>query len=192
MVAVIGAGFLLFGRGGGTGSDKSVYPDGGEVPPRKVTGLEAAAKAADCELRSVKVASRDHVPGEVDYPSAPPAGGDHLAIPAEDGIYTEAPQKEALVHGLEHGRVIIWFKRRLRSDVRATLKALVDEDSYQTFLSPDPTSMPYEVAATAWNREPEPLGTGRLLGCATANDRTYDALAAFRDEHRGNGPEPIP
>jgi hypothetical protein len=48
------------------------------------------------------------------------------------------------------------------------------------------------VAATAWNREPEPNGTGRLMGCPEYNERVFDALRAFRDEHRSNGPEPIP
>ena len=49
-----------------------------------------------------------------------------------------------------------------------------------------------KVAATAWNRDPEPGGTGRTLGCPRWNDGVIDALRAFRDEHRGKGPEPIP
>jgi len=48
------------------------------------------------------------------------------------------------------------------------------------------------VAATAWNADPPPGGTGRLLLCNEVNDKTFDALAAFRDEHRSQGPEPIP
>ena len=52
--------------------------------------------------------------------------------------------------------------------------------------------MKYEVAASAWSREPVPNGTGRLLGCTTFNDKTMDALQAFRDEYRGNGPEAVP
>jgi len=50
----------------------------------------------------------------------------------------------------------------------------------------------YAVAGTAWNRDPEPGGTGRTLGCPRWSDGVLDALRAFRDEHRGNGPEPIP
>jgi hypothetical protein len=52
--------------------------------------------------------------------------------------------------------------------------------------------MPFAVAATAWNADPQPLGTGRTLGCPEYNEKVLDALRAFRDEHRGNGPEPIP
>jgi hypothetical protein len=52
--------------------------------------------------------------------------------------------------------------------------------------------MSYAVAASAWNGKPEPNGTGRLLGCPRHNERVFDALRAFRDEHRGKGLEPIP
>jgi hypothetical protein len=52
--------------------------------------------------------------------------------------------------------------------------------------------MPYAVAATAWNQDPAPNGTGRLLVCNEVNDKTFDALAAFRDENRSQGPEPVP
>jgi hypothetical protein len=52
--------------------------------------------------------------------------------------------------------------------------------------------MPYAIAATAWGADPTPLGTGYTLGCANWSDNVIDALRAFRDEHRSNGPEPIP
>jgi hypothetical protein len=52
--------------------------------------------------------------------------------------------------------------------------------------------MPYAVAATAWNLDPAPNGTGRLMGCKEVNSKTFDALAAFRDENRSQGPEPVP
>ena len=54
------------------------------------------------------------------------------------------------------------------------------------------SNMPYQVAASAWNREPEPNGTGRLLVCERMTPEVFDALRTFRDEHRSNGPEPIP
>ena len=36
--------------------------------------------------------------------------------------------------------------------------------------------MPYAVAATAWNADPAPNGTGELLLCNEVNDKTFDAL----------------
>jgi hypothetical protein len=92
---------------------------------------------------------------------------------------------------MEHGRVIIWAKPGLPEDARKTLRALFEEDDYQMVLTPRP-DMPYAVAATAWNGDPQPGGTGRTLGCPEWNEKVVDALRAFRDEHRGRGPEPIP
>jgi len=88
--------------------------------------------------------------------------------------------------------VVIWFKKTLPKGERADLKALFDEDSYQMLITPNETGMTYAVAATAWNREPEPGGTGRLLGCSTLTPQAFDAIRAFKDEHRSNGPEPVP
>ena len=191
------AGLVLLGCGDDEPEKDAaeLYPAGGTVPGRVASDLGRAADAAGCELRTVKVAGREHVQRGAEllrYPTTPPAGGDHDQVAAEDGVYEQAPPTETLVHALEHGRVVVWFKRRLPPATRADLKALFDSDSYQLLLTPDPTRMKYQVAATAWNRDPEPLGTGRLLGCSKADDATFDALAAFRDEHRGNGPEAIP
>jgi hypothetical protein len=52
--------------------------------------------------------------------------------------------------------------------------------------------MPYAVAATAWNRDPAPGGTGRTLSCDRWSAEVADALRAFLDQHRGNGPEDVP
>jgi hypothetical protein len=199
VLAVIVAFVLLAtGGNGGDGGDAKageVFPDGGSIPEQKVFDVAPAAKAAGCELKSVKgsgVATHTTSLDErVKYKTNPPTTGRHYEIPAQDGIYGDAPQDEELVHGMEHGRVIVWVKPSLPKDVRANIRALVDDDSYQMFLVPR-SNMPYAVAATAWNADPAPNGTGQLLLCKEVNDKTYDALAAFRDEHRSQGPEPIP
>ncbi len=183
------------GGGGGSEPDTAVLPDGGSVPERKIEDLAPAAKAAGCTLQSFKGKSREHtdnVDEKIKYDSNPPTEGKHFAAPAEDGAYDDPPKTSELVHTLEHGRVVIWFKKSAPEDTRADLKALFDDDSYQMVLTPGPSGMKYEVAASAWSREPVPNGTGRLLGCTKFNDETMDALQAFRDEHRGNGPEAVP
>jgi Protein of unknown function (DUF3105) len=189
---------VLLATGGGSSADEAaaeVFPDGGDFPEQKLFEVRPAAEAAGCELRSSKGSgSQDHTTSldeRVKYSTNPPTTGRHYQIPAEDGIYGEAPTDEALVHGLEHGRVIIWVKPSLPEEQRADIRALVDDDDYQMFLVPR-RNMPYAVAATAWNADPPPNGTGRMLLCDEVNDKTFDALAAFRDEHRSQGPEPIP
>jgi len=198
-VAVIAVFVVLAtGGGGGGGGDAKaaeVFPDGGSFPEQKVFDVAPAAKAAGCTLKSAKgsgVATHTtSLSDRVKYNTNPPTTGRHYQIPAQDGIYGDPPQDEELVHGMEHGRVIFWVKPSLPEDQRADIRALVDDDSYQMFLVPR-SNMPYAVAATAWNADPAPGGTGRLLLCDQVNDKTFDALAAFRDEHRSQGPEPIP
>ena len=188
---------VLVAGGGSDGGDAQaaeVFPEGGSFPEQKEFDVKAAADAAGCELRDVKGGKAVHTASldeRVKYTTNPPSTGRHYQIPAEDGTYGDAPQDEALVHGLEHGRVIFWVKPSLPEAQRADLRALVDDDPYQMFLVPR-GNMPYAVAATAWNGEPEPNGMGRMLLCDEVNDTTFDALAAFRDEHRSQGPEPIP
>lgn len=195
IVAVVLVVVLAGGGDDGGGGGGGVLPDGGEVPAQKITDLEEAVKAAGCELESVRAKSREHtgdLAEAIAYDSKPPTSGKHYEIPADDGAFESAPDAKELVHSLEHGRVIVWFKRNLPEDDRANLKALFDEDEYQMILTPDPTGMTYAVAATAWNGDPQPNGTGRVLGCPSVRPELYDAIRAFREEHRSNGPEAVP
>jgi hypothetical protein len=197
LAAVVVLVVLATGGGGGGGSDAQaaeVFPDGGSFPDQKIFDVAPAAQAAGCTLKSVKATSREHTTSlseRVKYTTNPPTSGRHYQIPAQDGIYGDPPQDEELVHGMEHGRVIFWVKPSLPEDQRANIRALVDDDPYQMFLVPR-SKMPYAVAATAWDADPAPNGTGKLLLCNRMDDKTYDALAAFRDEHRSQGPEPVP
>jgi hypothetical protein len=201
LLAILAVAVLLvFATGGddagsGPGNAGNVFPDGGSFPEQKMFDVGPAAKAAGCELRSKKgsgVATHTtSLDQRMKYNTNPPTTGRHYEIPAQDGIYGEAPQDEQLVHTMEHGRVIFWVKPSLPEKQRADLRALVEDDSYQMVLVPR-SNMPYAVAATAWNGEPAPEGRGQLMLCNEVNDKTFDALQAFRDEHRSKGPEPIP
>jgi hypothetical protein len=181
------------GQGGG-----DVFPEGADVSEQTEFDLNAAADAAGCELITTEAKSdrdREHVPQDqtVDYQGNPPTLGAHWppGLQAEDGLYFRSPADEALVHTMEHGRVIIWAKPDLPREEREQLRALFDEDNFQLVLTPR-RNMPFAVAATAWNGDPQPRGTGRTLGCEQWSDGVIDALRAFRDEHRSNGPEDVP
>lgn len=197
VVAIIAAVVLLAGGGGGSSSASGdLLPDGGSyTAPKDDVPVAAAAKAAGCELQSFKATSREHVADlaqKIEYDSKPPTSGSHYQQWAEDGAYEDPPDVKELVHSLEHGRIIIWFKKGLPADQRAALKKFYDDDTYQMFLVPDMTGMKYAVAATAWNRDPQPNGTGRLMGCPKFNDEIFTAIESFKDEHRSRGPEPVP
>jgi hypothetical protein len=197
VVAVIVAIALLAGGGGGGSSASAdVLPDGGSVPAiDDQAELAAAAKAAGCELKSYKATGRKHTADlseKIKYASNPPTSGNHYQEWAEDGAYEDPPDIKMLVHALEHGRIVIWVNKKLPSEQRANIKAYYDEDTYQMLITPDTSGMTYDVALSAWSREPEPNGTGRLLGCPKYDDAMFTAFEAFKDEHRSRGPEPVP
>ncbi|MGH2846978.1 MAG: DUF3105 domain-containing protein [Thermoleophilaceae bacterium] len=156
--------------------------------------LLTAGDAAGCELTDSPGSGAGHtttLEETVDYGDNPPINGRHYQVPAEDGLYQDPPADEALVHALEHGRVIFWVKPSVPEAAQLAIKALFEEDAHQLLAVPR-SGMPYAVAATAWNRDPTPEGTGRTLACEEWRDDDDDALRGFRDEHRSNGPEPVP
>lgn len=183
------------GSGGGGKASAKILPSGGSVPDVKNTDLAAAIKAASCETKSYHATSRNHITDihkKVNYPTNPPVAGRHYQSPADDAAYGKAPPDTTVVHAQEHGRVVIWFKPSLPRSTRADLKALYDKQKgYQLLLVPR-SNMSYQVAETAWNAAPQPLGTGRLMGCTTLKPSTWDALQDFIEDNRGNGPEAIP
>ena len=204
-VAIAAAAIVILvvvASGGGSGGNGDVqgsgntFPEGGSIPEQKEFDLAAAAEAAGCELKNSKgVGAGVHTtdPNEkVNYRDNPPTNGRHYEVPVPDGLYNGTPPQDTeLVHNLEHGRVIIWAKPDLPREARQQIRALFDEDKYQMVVVAR-RNMPYAVAATAWNRDPLPNGTGRTLGCTQWNEDVIDALRDFRDEHRSNGPEDIP
>jgi hypothetical protein len=197
LVVVLVSGVATGGGDSGTqaGGSSDVLPSGGEVPERGTEDLQQAAEAAGCELSENEASSRDHTADlaePIEYQQKPPNSGKHFQVAAEDGAYEQAPDVKELVHSLEHGRIIIWFKQSLPEEQRANLKALYDEDTYQMLVAPSEAEMPFEVAATAWGADPMPLGTGYTLGCPKYDEGVFDAIRAFKDEHRSKGPEPVP
>ena len=203
LLAALAVGVALVAGGGDdakpSDGETELFPTGARLPDQRALELPAAAEDAGCELKTTPSrgeSDRLHTNGpgvNVNYRGNPPTLGPHWppGYQAEDGLYVSAPADEALVHTMEHGRVIFWAKPTLPARVRAQLRALFEEDSYQLVLTPR-RAMPYAVAATAWNIDPQPGGTGRTLGCPDWNAYVVDALRAFRDEHRGNGPEQVP
>jgi hypothetical protein len=181
---VVALAVVAFAGGGSSSGDSSSgsWPSG-SVPKQKETDLDAAAKVAGCTLKNPPSEGREHVTGRVSYKTEPPTSGAHNPVPAHDAAYTQNPGEEHLVHALEHGRVIYWFKPNAPDRIRGDLKALYDEQNALVILTPNARPMPYEVAATAWTR---------LLGCPRYNDRVPDAFRAFRDAYRLKGPEYFP
>ncbi|MGI8414150.1 MAG: DUF3105 domain-containing protein [Solirubrobacteraceae bacterium] len=183
---------------GGAGSSPQTVASGNlpKLPPARTTDLGAAVKAAGCVTKDTTVGleqqNRQHVaPGTtVNYATNPPSYGPHYSTPASDGDYAGrvTPPVGNLVHAMEHGRVEIQYRPGLSASEIPQLEALFNETggSYgpgqYMLLFQNATSMPYAVAATAWDH---------VLACPTFNTNVFDALRAFRLAYTLKGPELI-
>ena len=186
------------GSNGGGGGATIQYPDGGQIPARKVADLAAAMKAAGCSDETVEDHPYDDPAGihtadpneVIKYKSEPPAIGRHYQVPPEDDIYEEAPKTTQVVHALEHGRILIWLNPTLSSDELGQFKALYDEDPYHVIMLPrqelEPLKQPFAVSAWVGNT------TGHILRCKDVNDSTWDAIRAFKEKYRDKAPEFVP
>jgi Protein of unknown function (DUF3105) len=182
VIAVVAIAFASGGDEEGGSSSAGSWPSG-SIPGRKTADFDAALKASGCTFKSPKKEGAGHVTTPVKYKSQPPTSGNHNPVPAHDQAYLNSPGNEHLVHALEHGRVIYWFRPNASAEARGALKKLYDEDNKLVVLTPDTAPMPYEVAVSAW---------GKLIGCTRYSPKVIDAFRAFRDQYRLKGPEYFP
>jgi hypothetical protein len=158
---------------------------GASTPPSQIdTDLFKAAREAGCVLKNPVIEGREHVAPDkkVTYKTNPPTSGNHDPIPAVDGVYSQSPTAKTMkhfVHTLEHGRIEIQYDPSLDRRRIAQLGGLFNDDPYHMVLFPN-RRMPFTMAVTAW---------GHLLGCKKVSDKTFDAIRAFRDRYRDQGPE---
>ena len=195
-IAAIAAVIVAVAAGGGSGhtdtagdlpAPKQEFAGGVDPPPQQVTDLDPAAKAAGCVLKNPVIEGRTHIPPEtkVTYKTNPPTSGNHDPQPADDGVYSRpmtALETRHFIHTLEHGRIELQYRPTLARRWVDRLGGLFNEDPYHLVLLPN-RKMPYQVAASAW---------GHLIGCEKVSDATFDALRAFRDRYRDQGPEQVP
>lgn len=195
-IAAVAAVVVAVAAGGGSGgtesagglpSSKQQFAGGVDPPPQQLTELDTAAKAAACVLKNPVIEGRTHIPPDtkVTYKTNPPTSGNHDPQPADDGVYAapvSALVTRHFVHTLEHGRIELQYDPALPKRQRDQVGGLFNEDPYHMVLLPN-RKMPYQVAATAW---------GHLIGCEKVNAKTFDALRAFRDRYRDQGPEQAP
>jgi hypothetical protein len=99
----------------------------------------------------VPVSGRNHVNGHVDYPTSPPAGGNHNPVWQNCGFYTVSLTNEYAVHSLEHGAVWITYTQSVAQSVKDTLAAKAKTSPYLLVsLYPD---NPTPIVVTAWARQ---------------------------------------
>ncbi len=156
IVAVLGLALLR----GGEAEEVS-------LPPVRETKLEDAAMLAGCELR------RD-TEGRIEQP---PVAGPPTETAIRPAIYTSLPSRAALIGALRRGIIVIHYRPSIGEEQIEELNRLHEAVPEGTIITPNP-QMPYEAAATAWQR---------LLGCRKFEQRAVDAIRLFRGRYIGLG-----
>jgi hypothetical protein len=191
-LGVIAAVVIVLLTGGGSSAEdgdvRAVAANLPTLPGQQETNIEAAVKAAGCELQHPADEGRGHENRAftpADYKTNPPTSGTHFPAAAQDGIYDPGnePELGELVHSLEHGRINVQYAPGTAKADRDRLEAFVAENGgYHMLLYQNPTKMPYKFAVTAWDQ---------LLGCNELTDKTWDAFRTFRDRYVDKAPEKV-
>jgi hypothetical protein len=127
----------------------------------------------------VAVSSANHVRGTVDYPTNPPAGGDHNGAWQNCGFYTKEIIPELAVHSLEHGAVWITYRPDVAASTLAAVEALAGAHDY-VLASPYPDN-PSPLVLSAW---------GRQVGVDSPDDPVVAQFLATYLEKGPTTPEP--
>ena len=113
----------------------------------------------------------------INYPSFPPAIGNHWGIWARCGFYEGTMNDEHVVHNMEHGHVVISYNLPdpvQFDDMKSLAGDLRQLDSYGVVRS-YPRIPEGTVAMTAWGVGPE-----------LVDGVNEERIRAFYDEHRAN------
>jgi hypothetical protein len=93
-------------------------------------GSSIADAGCDPVVEDAATGNQDHVPDgtKVTYAQTPPDSGSHYANPAPftKHFYAEAdrPAVETLVHNLEHGYTVVWYRANAPSDLSSDLQRI--------------------------------------------------------------------
>lgn len=96
----------------------------------KTIGVPAAQASCTPPTTDNPIPTGKHVQGEVQYPSAPPTGGDHSqqTLPIEGQNFYERDSAgqlvEQAVHDLEHGVIVAWYDSKLAAAEVDVLKKI--------------------------------------------------------------------
>jgi uncharacterized protein DUF3105 len=144
--------------------------------------LALLAKEGGCEaIKTLSDEGSTHVtpPATVNYKTNPPTSGNHYASTANTGILSPAPQDEYLVHNLEHGHVIFWYKPDLDPAIITALQNIVKKDPTRLILVPR-SQMDAPLVLTSW---------AHSQSCPSPTSRTPEVAQKFADERKAHGPE---
>lgn len=117
----------------------------------------------------------------IHYGTTPPTSGNHYPTPVPPGLYKSPPPAGNLVHSLEHGNVVVYYRERdLSAGDKAVLQDWVSHygGPWEGFVVvPNPYPNPPYLVLTAWTH------------MMVLNHYDPKAVNAFASQYLGRGPE---
>lgn len=142
-------------------------------------------KDSPIQVETFEPQGTDHLKSPNDshiaYNSQPPTSGPHYEKAANYGFYSETIPPEVLVHNLEHGDIVIYYRSGLSDETMGHLKALsqVTKEGSGVLVVPG-EKMEEEVIVTAWTK---------MLKFKAFDE---DKLETFMSQFLFQGPEKLP
>jgi hypothetical protein len=176
---------------------------------RDLSDIGVASAAASCQpvkTRPYDGPAKNHVENgtPLTYQDAPPAFGQHWAIPIQSNEYRsfytaeDRPAKELLVHSQEHGYTILWYDQSIADDpqqlddLKAIGNRLPDPPNDRLVIAPwtseDGDAFPggSHVALTHWTGPDDQKGVWQYCGQVSG-----DVVGTFLDDYpASDAPEP--
>ena len=155
-------------------TDSTMAQSAAPLPAPEAPGTVDEAPEGVEGVVVVPITSNEHVRYDVDYPTAPPAGGPHLGIWLNCGFYTVPVLDELAVHSLEHGAVWVTYRSDVDGAILAALQALALQSSHLLVSPYEAQEAP--LVLSAW---------GRQLALDSLEDPRFDQ---FLDVYLFDGP----
>ena len=184
VVAISIGAIALFNFAGSDGFE-DIIEDGGVVLLEGTLSETTAAEAGCTPIETYPDMGTAHIrPGQSHKPynSNPPTSGPHYAVPADTGFYEDSTtmDPEQLVHNLEHGQIVIWYRPTVNGLLEEQVEQLVSQEPDATVGAPFPDmNEPYNIVLTSWTR---------ARACEQASQEVVDH---FRRRFQGRSPEPL-
>ncbi|MBI2019210.1 DUF3105 domain-containing protein [Candidatus Daviesbacteria bacterium] len=131
-----------------------------------------------------------HIPSNetATYNTNPPTSGPHYAQSADAGIYEKAIPDGNLIHSMEHGAVILWYRESTQSGTLGLSKEEINK--LKGIFSSVPVSKKIMVPRESLDDAPIVLTSwGRLLKLQTIEE---DKIKTFMETNENRGPEKAP
>ncbi len=156
---------------------------------RESAPVGVAASEASCEpIQTYEPQKATHIEegaGHPPYTSTPPTSGPHYVDPAQPGFYPAPLQPEQLVHNLEHGQIVMWYRPDAPEETIAAIEALIDRQ---------PPAQGASLLAAPYDGVPDSDSfVLTAWGASQSCDRvSQEVVDEFRARYQGLGPERIP